>query len=291
MSQYVIKSQVFTAPAVPPALYLAATPIGNLGDITLRVLEHLAGSDLIACEDTRVTGKLLRHYGIKRKLLAYHEHNADTAGPMLLEEVRSGRSVVLVSDAGTPIVSDPGFRLVVQAREMDIPIIPLPGASAPLAALVASGLSAETWLFAGFLPAKKGARLTRLSELATVNATLIVFESPKRVHQTLDEMRDAFGPKRRVCLARELTKLHEEIKTAPLEALIAEFNAREVRGEVVLVVAPPAQKSPGDTDTLLKELLQTMPLSQAAAEAAALTGVSKRDLYQRALALKESANE
>ena len=174
-----IRDQQFEARLVDPGLYLVATPIGNLGDITLRALEALAGCDLVACEDTRVTSKLLHHFNIKTRTVSYHEHNASVSGPKLIEELKANKSVALVSDAGTPLVSDPGFRLVTTAHEEKIPVIPLPGASAPLAALIASGISAETWTFAGFLPTKQGLRKTRLQELVQLPSTLIFFESPK----------------------------------------------------------------------------------------------------------------
>ncbi len=270
-----------------PGLYLAATPIGNLGDITIRVLETLAGCDVIACEDTRVTGKLLRHYGIVNKTISYHEHNAETAGPQLIEAVKQGKSVVLVSDAGTPIVSDPGFRLVALARTANVPVIPLPGSSAPLAALVASGLASETWTFAGFLPSKQGARIARLSEFTGQSATVIFFESPNRLIKTLQDMVEVFGPDRHVCVARELTKLHEEITTLPLSEMIASYEDRSVKGEIVLLVAPDETPQAVDATALVAELLQTMSTNKAASEAAAITGKSKRELYQLALSLKE----
>lgn len=281
-----IKGQVFTPGHVEPGLYLAATPIGNLGDITIRVLETLAGCDLIACEDTRVTGKLLRHYGIKNKTIAYHEHNADAAGPGLINDVKSGKSVVLVSDAGTPIVSDPGFRLVKLAHANALSVIPLPGSSAPLTALVASGMVSETWTFAGFLPSKQGARLTRLSEFSRHPATAIFFESPNRLLKTLHDMQSVFGPDRTVCVARELTKLHEEIVTLPISEMIDHYGARSIKGEIVMLVAPDATEEVMDASALLSELLQTMSTNKAASEAATITGKSKRELYQLALSLK-----
>ena len=180
-SSYQIHNQEFTARHVEPGLYIAATPIGNLGDVTVRVLETLAGCDLIACEDTRVTAKLLRHYGISTKTISYHEHNANVAGPKLIENLKADKSIALVSDAGTPLVSDPGFRLVEAVRAEGLSVWPLPGSTAPVAALVASGLPAETWLFGGFLPTKQAARRARLDELKNVPATLMFFESPNRV--------------------------------------------------------------------------------------------------------------
>ncbi len=258
-----------------------------MGDITIRVLEALAGCDLIACEDTRVTGKLLRHYGIKTKTISYHEHNANTAGPRIVEDLKAGKSVVQVSDAGTPLVSDPGFRLIDLAHEAGICVWPLPGATAPVTALVASGLPTDIWTFAGFLPTKQGARRAKLEPLIVIPSTLIFFESPNRVDKALSDMVEVFGPDRSACVARELTKLHEEVARGTLMELAENFAGKTTKGEIVILVAPPKQGEIQDTETLLMELMQTMSVSKAAAEAATLTGGSKRDLYQQALTLKE----
>jgi len=291
ISGFQIKTVTFEARALEPGLYIAATPIGNLGDITLRVLEALAGADLIACEDTRVTAKLLRHYGIETKTVSYHEHNAQTSGPRLVEKLKAGKSIVQVSDAGTPLVSDPGIRLIDLAREAGIPVWPLPGATAPVTALVASALPADTWTFAGFLPTKQGARKSRLESLSTVTSTLIFFESPNRVARTLADMVDVFGRDRAACVARELTKLHEQTYHGGLAELAEKFSEKNVKGEIVIIVAPPEAQVAKDTETLLLELMETMPVSKAATEAALLTGTSKRDLYQQALALKGKDGE
>lgn len=277
----------FDTRSIEPGLYIAATPIGNLGDVTIRVLEALAGCDLIACEDTRVTGKLLRHFGIMTKTISYHEHNAENSGARILEDLKSGKSVVQVSDAGTPLVSDPGSRLIDLAHEANIPVWPLPGATAPVTALVASGLPSETWTFAGFLPTKQGARKTRLEMLSTIPSTLIFFESPNRIDKTLNDMVEVFGAERNACIARELTKLHEQIYRGSLEELAKQFNQTPVKGEIVIVIAPPQAQEIQDTESLLIELMQSMSVSKAAAEAAVLTGGSKRDLYQQALTLKD----
>lgn len=253
----------------------------------MRVLEALAGCDLIACEDTRVTGKLLRHYGIHTKTISYHEHNAETAGPRIIEDLKTGKSVVQVSDAGTPLVSDPGFRLIDLAHEAGIPVWPLPGATAPVTALVASGLPSEIWTFAGFLPTKQGARKTKLESLSTIPSTLIFFESPNRIDKALKDMMDVFGGERQACVARELTKLHEEISRGSLAELAEIFADKNTKGEIVILIAPPEETEIKDTEALLLELMQSMSVSKAAAEAAHLTGNSKRDLYQQALALKE----
>lgn len=258
-----------------------------MGDVTIRVLESLASADLVACEDTRVTGKLLRHYGINTKTISYHEHNAESAGPRIIEDLKAGKSVVQVSDAGTPLVSDPGFRLIDLAHEAGIPVWPLPGATAPVAALVASGLPNEVWTFAGFLPTKQGARKAKLEGLSAIPSTLIFFESPNRVDKSLSDMADVFGSERQACVARELTKLHEEVSRGSLSELATSFSERNTKGEIVIIIAPPEIKEIQDTETLLLELMQNMSVSKAAAEAAVLTGNSKRDLYQQALNLKE----
>ena len=268
-------------------LYLAATPIGNLGDITLRVLEALAATDLVACEDTRVTGKLLKHFSIRAKMIAYHEHNAEVVGPKILEKIRAGESVVLVTDAGTPIVSDPGSRLVSAAREENLNVVPLPGASAPLAALVASGLTSETWTFHGFLPSKSNARNTIFEACANSSETHIFFESPNRLIKTLEEMKETLGGDREVCVARELTKMYEQITTCSIEEMLSIYKSRAaIKGEIVLLVSPVSKEHSVDPEALLVELLSRMSVSKAAAEASALTGIAKRELYQRALRLK-----
>ncbi len=287
-SSYRIQNQEFTARHVEPGLYIAATPIGNLGDVTLRVLDTLAGCDLIACEDTRVTAKLLRNYGIKTKTVSYHEHNANQAGPKLIEALEAGKSIVLVSDAGTPLVSDPGFRLADAALAKGISVWPLPGATAPVSALVASGLPAETWLFGGFLPTKQAARQKRLEELKNVPATLIFFESPNRVAKALVDLVAVLGKNRNAVVAREMTKLHEELSRGTLDELSKKFTARKIKGEIVILIGPPNEEAPAhDIDKLLGELMERMPVSRAAAEAAELTGLPRRDLYTKALAIRE----
>ncbi len=273
-----------------PALYLVATPIGNLGDITLRALETLAGAEVLACEDTRVTRVLLDRYGIANKPYAYHEHNADEMGPRLLAALEQGKSVALVSDAGTPLVSDPGYRLGQSAIEAGYRVVPIPGASAPLAGLVASGLPNDAFLFAGFLPVKEKGRRDRLAELSKIPATLIFFESPHRIAATLKSAADVLGAGRAACVGRELTKAFEEISRASLGELAEAFDGRNVKGEIVFLVGPPAYDdvpAAVDVDVLLEELSSSMPAAKAAAEAARLTGLSKRDLYQRIVAMKD----
>jgi 16S rRNA (cytidine1402-2'-O)-methyltransferase len=290
---YVIGQTEVTARPLDPALYLVATPIGNLGDITLRALETLAGADMVACEDTRVTRVLLDRYGIRQRPTAYHEHNAAEAGPRLIEALENGRSVALVSDAGTPLVSDPGFRLVEQAQAHGIRVVPIPGASAVLAALTASGLPSDAFFFAGFLPVKDGQKRTRLGELKAVPGTLIFFESPRRLADTLEAMADVFGA-RQAAIGRELTKAFEEIRTGTLAELAAHYaEADTPKGEVVICVAPPEQRpeTADDVDKLLISLASEMPASKAAAEAARMTGQQKPALYRRLLELKEGSGD
>ena len=278
-------------PARPlaPALYLVATPIGNLGDVTLRALETLAAADILACEDTRVTRTLLARYGIRQRPVAYHDHNAGDAGPRLLAAIKEGKSVALVSDAGTPLVSDPGFRLVEQARSEGIAVVPVPGASAALAALTASGLPSDAFFFAGFLPVKSGARATRLAELRQVPGTLIFFESPHRLEESLAAMALALGD-RQAAVCRELTKTFEEIRTGSLGELASHYaDSGAPRGEIVVCVAPPAREAEpaaADVDEILTSLAAEMGASRAAAEAARLTGLKKADLYKRLLELR-----
>jgi 16S rRNA (cytidine1402-2'-O)-methyltransferase len=266
-----------------------ATPIGNLSDITLRALETLAAADVLACEDTRVSRVLLERYGIRRRTTAYHEHNAAEAGPRLIEAIEAGRSVALISDAGTPLVSDPGYRLVGEALDKGIRVVPVPGPSAALAALTASGLPSDTFLFAGFLPVKTGQRATRLKELSPVPATLIFFESPRRVADTLAAMTECLGGERQAAVGRELTKTFEETRTGTLADLAAHYGQADTpKGEIVICVGPPParQQDAGDVDALLASLAAEMPASKAAAEAARMTGLPKQALYRRLLELK-----
>ena len=287
---YVVGQSEISARPLEPALYLVATPIGNLGDITLRALETLAAADILACEDTRVTRVLLDRYGIRQRPVAYHEHNAGEAGPKLIAALEAGRSVALVSDAGTPLVSDPGFRLVGQALQAGIRVVPIPGASAVLAALTASGLPSDAFLFAGFLPVKDGQKRSRLEALKAVPATLIFFESPRRMADTLAAMRDVLGG-RPAAIGRELTKTFEEMRIGSLDELAAHYDeAATPKGEVVICVGPPAEAAadaPADVDRLLLSLAGEMPTSKAAAEAARMTGQPKQALYRRLLELRD----
>ncbi|PPJ48085.1 16S rRNA (cytidine(1402)-2'-O)-methyltransferase [Rhizobium sp. KAs_5_22] len=286
---YRVSDVVIAARPLEPALYLVATPIGNLGDITLRALETLAGADVLACEDTRVTRVLLDRFGIQNRPYSYHEYNANEAGPKLIAALEAGRSVALVSDAGTPLVSDPGYRLGQLAIEAGHRVVPIPGASAPLAALVGSGLPNDAFLFAGFLPVKDKARHERLAQLREVPATLIFFESPHRIGDTLAAAADELGAERPASVCRELTKTFEEFRRGSLRELADYYADRTVKGEVVLVVGPPLEKpapEAGEIDRILAQLAETLPTAKAATEAAKITGLPRKDLYQRLLELK-----
>jgi 16S rRNA (cytidine1402-2'-O)-methyltransferase len=292
---YVLSSRPVDAPSLASGLYLVATPIGNLRDITLRALETLAAADVIACEDTRVTHKLLDHYGITAPLTPYHEHNAAAARPKLLARLAAGEAVALVSDAGTPLVSDPGFKLVRAAREADHAVIAAPGASAALAALVVAGLPTDRFFFEGFLPAKDGARRARIAELSPIPATLILYESGPRIARTLGALADGLGP-REAAVCRELTKLHEEVRRGDLSALARAYDeGAETRGEFVIVIAPPdadaTASSDHDVDTLLRQALQRASVKDAVSDVAAATGRPRREIYRRALALNESGDD
>lgn len=290
--RYRLNDTPIAARPLEPALYLVATPIGNLGDITIRALETLAGADVLACEDTRVTRVLLDRYGIENRPYAYHEYNAEEAGARLLTALEAGKSVALVSDAGTPLVSDPGYRLGQRAIEAGHRVVPIPGASAPLAALVGSGLPNDAFLFAGFLPTKDKAKRDRLRELAKVPATLIFFESPHRIADTLVAAADELGKDRPASVCRELTKTFEEFRRGPLGDLASDYADKTVKGEIVLVIGPPAPDAApdaADVDILLAELSTTMPTAKAATEAAKLTGLPRKELYQRLLELKGAA--
>ncbi|WP_420406698.1 16S rRNA (cytidine(1402)-2'-O)-methyltransferase [Hoeflea sp.] len=284
-----IGAHTIEARPLQPGLHLVATPIGNLGDITIRALETLAGADIIACEDTRVSRVLLDRYGISTRPYAYHEHNADRVGPKLMTALETGRSVALISDAGTPLVSDPGYRLAQSAIDAGLPVIPVPGASAPLAALVASGLPSDAFLFAGFLPGKDKARRERLGQFAATEATLMFFESPNRVAATLKSAAEVFGADRAAAVCRELTKAFEDVRRDTLGALAEHYADANVRGEIVLVIGPGSAPPPSkeDVDGLLARLVIELPAGKAATEAARLTGLPRKDLYQRLLALKE----
>ncbi|MEP1443409.1 MAG: 16S rRNA (cytidine(1402)-2'-O)-methyltransferase [Hyphomicrobiales bacterium] len=289
----VVHSHLTNQP-IEPALYIVATPIGNLGDITLRALNVLQNADAIACEDTRVTGKLLKHFGIKTKMIAYHDHNAEKQSPFIMTLLGEGKSVALVSDAGTPLVSDPGYRLIKDAIVQEYKVVPLPGASAPITALSAAGLPNDAFLFAGFLPPKQAARRVRLEAWATTPATLIFFESPRRIAATLQDAAHVLGGSRQAVVARELTKLFETFRRASLEELAASFAEEPTpKGEIVLLIEPVKERSIDieSVDEQLLELLQTLRVKDASEQLSRETGLPKRDLYQRALMLKEQAKD
>ena len=291
---YVVGGQTVPVEHLTPGLHVVATPIGNLGDVTLRALAALAGADLIACEDTRVTRKLLDRYGIRTPLTPYHDHNAAEARPKLLRRLEDGAALVLVSDAGTPLVSDPGYKLVRAAQDAGHSVTALPGASAVLAALAIAGLPTDQFLFAAFLPPKAGARRARIAELARIPATLVLFETGPRIAATLADLADGLGRERNAALCRELTKLHEEVRRGDLATLAEHYATEEPRGEIVLVIGPPAataQPSAEDADALLRNALARTSLKAAVAEVAATTGLPRRQIYQRALSLEAGNGE
>lgn len=269
-----------------PGLYIVATPIGNLGDVTRRSAEVLARCDAIACEDTRVTGKLLKHLGISKPLWRYDDHSAGEDRARLLTAM-GAKAVALVSDAGTPLVSDPGYRLVREARAAGVPVTSLPGPCAPVAALTLSGLPSDRFLFAGFLPGKDKARGEMLAELAAVRTTLVFFETAPRLTKSLEAIGDVL-PGREVAVARELTKLYEECRTGSAAELAAHYEAHPPRGEIVVLVGPPLEQatSEADADALLRRALATEKPSQAAAQVARATGLDRKALYARALELQ-----
>jgi len=274
-------------------LYLVATPIGNLGDITLRALEVLAAASVIACEDTRVTRRLTERYGIATPLTAYHEYNATEARPKLLARLAAGEAVALVSDAGTPLISDPGYKLARAAQEAGHTVTALPGPSAVLAALSLAGLPTDRFFFEGFLPAKSAARQKRIAALRTVPATLVLFESGARLAATLADLAQGLGP-RPATVCRELTKLHEDVRRGNLAQLAAGYAAGgETRGEMVLVVAPPPEDvaTGGDIDDLLRQALARVSVKDAVGEVVLATGRPRREVYQRALELSRGTGD
>jgi 16S rRNA (cytidine1402-2'-O)-methyltransferase len=280
-------------PPVPSGLYIVATPIGNLDDVSLRMLATLGGVDRIACEDTRVTARLLARYGIATRTTAYHDHNAQRVLPKLIEALQNGDSMALVSDAGTPLVSDPGLRLVRAAIEAGIAVTTIPGPAAAIAGLTLAGLPVDRFLFAGFLPARGTARRTALAELAAVPATLVFYEAPHRLAAALVDMAAVLG-ERDAAVARELTKLHEEVRRGTLSALAESYEGDAApRGEIVVLVGPPGAQAVQDDaeqlDARLHEALSRMSVRDAAALVAAETGWKRREVYARALALAQEA--
>jgi 16S rRNA (cytidine1402-2'-O)-methyltransferase len=287
-----IGGHLLNAPRPVPGLYVVATPIGHLGDITLRALETLAGVDVIACEDTRITRRLTERYSISAELKPYHEHNAALARPKILERLAQGASIALVSDAGTPLISDPGFKLVREVCAAGHSVIAVPGASSVLSALSVAALPTDRFFFEGFLPAKEVARRTRLTELSKIDATLVIFESGNRVQDTLADLAEIMTT-RDAAICRELTKLHEEIKRAPISELAQAAGTLETRGEFVLVIGPPRAEervmTQHDLDELLRSSLSRDSVKDSVAHAVELSGRPRREVYARALELAKEA--
>jgi 16S rRNA (cytidine1402-2'-O)-methyltransferase len=281
-----------TPNAIVAGLYLVATPIGNLRDITLRALDILAGVDLILCEDTRVGGKLLAAHGISGKLERYDEHAAERARPMILGRLAAGAKIALISDAGTPLISDPGYRLVREALAQGAAVFPAPGPSAALAALTVSGLPTDRFLFAGFPPPRTAARRALFAELAPVRATLIFYEGGPRLRASLTDMAAVFGA-RDGAVARELTKLHETVIRGPLDALAGDPRLDSPRGEIVVLVGPGAEAAASleDVGAALAEAVARLGPAGGASEVARALGLSRRDLYARAVALRDKGED
>lgn len=292
---YTIGSNLFEAPKIDPALYLVSTPIGNLKDISLRALETLSAVDYIACEDTRVSRVFFERYGILNKLISYHEHNAHIICSKIIHLLEQNHSIALISDAGTPLISDPGFRLVEDAQNKNLKIYALPGACAFLTALVASGLPPDSFAFLGFLPSKKNARIKKLEDAKHKNITTIFYESPQRLLATLEEALEVFGVNHEAVVARELTKKFEEVKRLPLEKLYEFYQKKEsIKGEIVLLFAPFLKTkiyNRDEIDAMLKNALKNKPIRQISQEISGKTGLKKKDLYQRLLFLKDEKRE
>lgn len=272
-----------------PGLYVVSTPIGNLRDVTLRALDVLAGADEVLAEDTRTARKLLDAYSIRARVSPYHDHNGATRRPELLEKLNDGAAIALISDAGTPLVSDPGFKLVRDVAAAGHPVLPIPGASALLAGLVVAGLPSDRFLFAGFLAPKSTARRRELQDLSAIPATIVFYETGPRLASTLADMAEVLGPGRNACVARELTKLFEEARRGTLDSLADHYGeAGGPKGEIVILIGPPeaTHASAADLDAALLSALKSMPTKQAANSVAEALGIPKREAYQRALALK-----
>lgn len=276
---------------MPPALYVVATPLGNLADITLRAIEVLRAADVIAAEDTRHTRRLLDHHGIQTPLIAAHEHNEREAGSRIVEYIAAGKRVALVSDAGTPAISDPGARIVRAVSEAGLRVVPVPGPSALAAALSASGLVDERVLFYGFLPPKGGARREAIAALKPMSAALVFYEAPHRVIETVTDLAQLLEASREIVVARELTKLFEQIVRLPLSDAPAWFaqDSNHARGEFVLMVSapPPTEALSPAAERALAALLEELPLKQAVKLAAEISGEARNRLYERALQLRQ----
>lgn len=275
-------------------LGLVATPIGNLGDLTPRAAEYLKAADAIACEDSRITIRLLQHLGLKKPLLSYHDHNADEMRPKLIERVGRGEKIALVSDAGTPLISDPGFKLVREMASLGLKVTALPGPSAPVMALILSGLPTDRFLFLGFLDSRSAARRTELEEVAAVRASLILFETAPRLVTALGDLRAVLGD-RPAAVTRELTKMFEEVRRGSLQELLDHYTeAGPPKGEIVIVIGPPLADAGPSAETLddaLRKALAAMRVKEAAEAVAAATGLPRRQVYQRALELKQETGD
>ena len=272
--------------SVAPGLYIVATPIGNLGDITLRGLAILKQADVVACEDTRVTGKLLHHFGIKSRMVSYHEHNEQAKRPEILDLIAAGKIVALTSDAGTPLISDPGFKLVEEARKAGLPVFPVPGACAAVAALSASGLATDSFVFVGFLPTKKGDREKKLAPFSSLSSTLVFYESANRLHSALEFLYEKLGDRRAV-VAREITKLYETFLSGSLSDLVETYREKDVKGEIVILVGAPDKEDIIEIplDEALGEALKDNSVKDAASLVARLLGLPRQQVYKRAVEL------
>lgn len=284
------KSELQRTCVLPGTLYLVATPIGNLADITQRAVSVLDQVDIIAAEDTRHSQRLLTHLGIKSKLVAYHEHNEERFTPKLLADLESGKSIALISDAGTPLISDPGYRLVTQAHDNEVKVVPIPGVCAAIAALSVAGLATDSFSFEGFPPAKHGARLHFFERYAKQKQTIIFYVSCHKIIETLKDMVTIFGADRRVTFAREITKTFETIKRAELSTLVdwVESDENQRKGEIVLIVEGNVvdEVDSSQLDNYLSILLAELPVKQSVSLAVKMTGENKNDVYKRALELK-----
>jgi 16S rRNA (cytidine1402-2'-O)-methyltransferase len=274
--------------SIKPGLYVTATPIGNLGDITYRAVETMKAADLILCEDTRQTSKLCAAYDIKTPRRPYHDHNAQKVRPEILDRLQHGETICLVSDAGTPLIADPGYKLVREARNVDVDVFPLPGPSAFAAALSAAGAPTDRFTFEGFPPAKGTARRKLLTRIQDVEGTIVFYETGPRLADSLAAMAETFGAERRAVVARELTKIHEEFRDGDLASLSAHYKAAPAKGEIVILIFPAAETETKaeDIETFLRSALKDMTVKDAARAAAETLGVSRKDAYDRAVALK-----
>ena len=293
--RFFIGSHQIDAPIIDTGLYLVATPIGNLEDISIRALRCLAGVDIIYCEDTRNTSRLLDRYGIKTITKSYHDHNGAKIRPVILDQLAAGKSIALVSDAGTPLVNDPGFKLVREAISQNSHVDLIPGPSAPIMALALSGLPSDRFMFAGFLPQKEKARHDLLLELAKIQSTLIFFETANRIEASLKDI-ESLLPNRQIAIGRELTKLHQEtLRGSPSEILDIIISRGMLKGEITLVIEPPHESEIDiNSETIItrmKILLENLSVKEVSVKLAEETGLPRRDLYQMALAIKQGRNE